>query len=141
QTLLLLRKRLDDARQRFARDVLHDEEDLAVLIDDVDRRHHVRMADARDETRFVDEHVDERAIASEMRVHPFDRDGSFEARAAALAADVHRRHPAARDLAVDSVPADRELRSGHFAPCFVFKMWKYRRAMPDAAAARTTLPP
>src|SRR5437764_10240747 len=44
-----------------------DLEDLAVLIDDVDRRHHVRMPDARGEARFVDEHVDERAIAGDRK--------------------------------------------------------------------------
>ena len=60
-------------------DVLHDEEELALGRDDVERRHDVRVADARGEPRLVEEHRDELGILRELRVQPLDRDGAREA--------------------------------------------------------------
>ena len=53
------RVRLMSWLERLAADVLHDEEELAVRRDDVERGHDVRVLDARREPRLVEEHRDE----------------------------------------------------------------------------------
>ena len=68
-----------EPRERLALHVLHDEEELAVGLHDVERRHHVRVADARGEARLVEEHRDELGVLGELRVEALDRDGAREA--------------------------------------------------------------
>ena len=60
--LPLLARRANEARERLALDVVHDEEELALVGDDVERRHDVRVLDARGEARLVEEHRDELGI-------------------------------------------------------------------------------
>ena len=59
-------------------DVLHDEEDLLVGDDRIERRDDVRMLDARGKARLVDEHLDELALTEEVRMDSFDCDGARE---------------------------------------------------------------
>ena len=86
------------ARERLARHVLHDEEELAVRRDDVERRDDVRMPDARREARLVEEHRDELGILRELRVQPLDRDRAREADRPEQPPEMDRRHAARRDL-------------------------------------------
>jgi hypothetical protein len=76
ETLALFARRLDEPREGFTRDVFHDEEDLALGRDDVERGDDVRMANAPAQPRFVEEHRHELGILREMRMEPFDRDGA-----------------------------------------------------------------
>ena len=102
---------LSEARERLAVDVLQDDEDLARVDDDVERRHDVRVAHARGEPRFVDEHRDELRVRRELRVEPLDRDGAREPDRADDAPEVDRRHAAGRDLPADRVAADDSIRA------------------------------
>ena len=101
--LALLARRAKQLRERLAVDVLHDEEELAVGRDDVDRRDDVRVLDARGEARLVEEHRDELGILGELRMQPLDRDGAREADRAEQAAEVDRRHAAGGDLVVERI--------------------------------------
>ncbi len=56
--------------------------------------------------RLVEEHRDELGVLRELRVQALDRDGAREARRPEQAPEVHRRHPARRDLVVDGVPPE-----------------------------------
>ena len=105
-----------DAREpgeRLAVHVLHDEEELAVRRDDVERRDDVRVADARGEARLVEEHRDELGILRELRVQPLDRDRAREADRTEQSAEMDRGHPACGDGIVESVsPYDSDLLGG-----------------------------
>lgn len=104
--------------QRHSVQIVHDEKQLAVLRNHVERRHDVRVADARREPRFVDEHRDELRLFGEVRVHAFDGDDSLEPRRPEEAAEPHRRHAAGGDFVEDCVtpelaPAERGGRRHH----------------------------
>jgi hypothetical protein len=64
----------DEARERLAGHVVHDEQDLVVRGDDVERLDDVRVPDAGRELRLVEEHRDEVRVAREVRVEPLDGD-------------------------------------------------------------------
>lgn len=89
-------------------DVLHDQEQLAVLGDHVDGLHHVRMPDARHDARLVQEHRDELGVPGVPLVQSLDGDDPREARGADLPCEVHGGHAAGRDLAAERIaPSDR----------------------------------
>src|SRR5262245_5178917 len=67
-----------DRPPRIPEDVLHDEQDLALVRDDVERRNDVRMMDARGNARLIEEHRDEIRVLREMRVQALDRYGARE---------------------------------------------------------------
>ena len=98
--------RSPDLRQRIAEHVLHDEEELAILGNHVQRRHHVGVPDARRQPGFVEEHRDELRVLRELGVEPFDGHRASEASGSEQAAIVHRGHPPSRDLIMDRVPTD-----------------------------------
>ena len=52
-----------EGRERVALDVLHDDEQLVLLGDDVERGNDVGMTDHRGEPRLVEEHGDELGVA------------------------------------------------------------------------------
>jgi hypothetical protein len=85
-------------------DVLHDDEELAALRDDVDRLNDVGMTDASNEPRLVEEHRDEIRIAGIAFVEAFDRHDSRKARSSDLSCEMDRRHPARRDLRTQLIP-------------------------------------
>ena len=91
--------------------VLHDEEELAVGGDDVERRHDVRVPDARGEARLVEEHRDELGILGELRVEALDRDRAREADRTEQPPEVDRRHAAGGDLVVERIAPDDAQRS------------------------------
>ena len=92
--------------------VLHDEEELAVGRDHIERRRDVGVANARRDARFVQEHRDELVLAREVRVEALDRHEAREAPGAERAPEVHRRHATRRDLVVDRVAAIDDVRTG-----------------------------
>src|SRR5688572_18642061 len=77
--LALLAEAMHGRAERLAADVVHrDEEAIAFLTDLVDL-HDVRMADARSDARFVEEHAHEARLPREVLVDRLDRDQAFEA--------------------------------------------------------------
>ncbi len=68
-----LAQRPDHPRKRLARDVLHDEKDLVIRRDDVDRRHDVLVTDARDEACLAEKHANPLGILRKLRVKLLDR--------------------------------------------------------------------
>ena len=110
-----LRARLEEACERLAVHVLHDEQELVIDRDDVDDRHHVRVPDALAEARLLEEQRDELGIARELLVQALDGDRLREASRADGATEVDRGHTAGRELAVELVTAHHpRLRSdGH----------------------------
>jgi hypothetical protein len=94
----LARLRLaENARERRAVHVLHDDEELAVLRDDIERLDDVGVPYARHEARLVEEHGEEVRVARERLMEPLDRDRAHEARGAHLPPDVDGRHASRRN--------------------------------------------
>jgi len=81
-----------------ALDVLHDQEELAVLLGDVERRDDVGVADVRRHPRLVEEHGDELGIFGEVRVHGLDRHLPLEAPRSLGAPGLHRLAQPARQV-------------------------------------------
>ncbi len=89
-------RRAKQARERLAFDVLHHEEELADVGDDVEGADHVRVPNSRREPRLVEEHRDELGVRRELRVKTLDRDRAREPNRPDEATEVHGRHPAGR---------------------------------------------
>ena len=70
--------------QRFAFEVLHDEERRAVLLADIKQRANVRVIKPRDRASFTVEALAELRIAGEALGQDLDRDGAIEPRVARL---------------------------------------------------------
>ena len=101
----LLARRQEEAGERLPAHVLHDEQDLVVAHDHVERGHDVRVPDARGEPGLVEEHRDELRVLREVRVEALDGDRAVEAAGAEQPAYVDGRHAAGGDLAEDRVTA------------------------------------
>ena len=99
---------LEDAGERLAMDVLHHQEQLVLVADDVDRRHDVGVADARGEAGLVDQHGDELRIARQVRVQPLDGDDTGEAALASQPPEPDGGHAARRELTEKLVTIDDE---------------------------------
>ena len=91
--------------------VFHHQEQVVVGLHDVERRDHVRVADARNQARLVEEHRDEIRVLREVSVELLDRDRPREAFRSDEAPDVDGGHPARRDLPVERIPSDDPLGS------------------------------
>ena len=96
----------EQARERLALHVLHDEKELAFEGDDVERADDVGMTDAGRDARLVEEHRDEVGLLGELGMEPLDGDGPREADGPEEAPDVHGGHAAGRDLVMERVAAD-----------------------------------
>ena len=106
--LLAGRARLrEEAAERLAVHVLHDQEKLAPLGDDVEHGRYIGVEDARCEARFVDEHRRELGVSYELRVQAFDRDDAPEASVPDDPPEVHGGHSAGGDHVMDFVEARR----------------------------------
>ena len=106
QAIAAIARAPDEARERLAADVLHDEQELVVVHDDVEGRDDVRVLDARGEPRLVEEHRGEVRVVRELRVQALDGDRTEEPRGADQAPEVDRRHATGRDRVVDGVTVD-----------------------------------
>ncbi len=103
-------RRLHQAPERFALDVLEHEKQLVLRRHDVERRDDVVVMNARNHPRFVDEAGAELGVLCELRMKLLDRNRASEPPRAGEPAEVDGRHPARRDLAVHGVAADRSRR-------------------------------
>jgi hypothetical protein len=104
----------EQPRERLAVQVLHDDEELPILGDDVQRRGDVGVLDARRQPRLVEQHRHERGIRGEVRVKPLDRHRPREPRGPEEAPEVDRRHAAAGELVAQRVATDEQRRCGHW---------------------------
>jgi hypothetical protein len=87
---------------------IHDDEELVALLPELVDVDEIRMVKVGDDARFVEEHVDDRAIEREVREDPLDDDGPLEAVRTAQPAKQDLRHSAdgepAHDLVAPDVP-------------------------------------
>ncbi len=109
--------RVQHARERLAVHVVHDEEDLSFLDDDVEGRDDVGVANASCEARLVEEHGHEVRVLRVLGVEPLDRDGAREPLGAEEAPVVDGGHAPRCDGVVDGVAAEDEWLPG-FLHCF-----------------------
>src|SRR5687767_6334826 len=84
-----LDRRRNELGRRRALHVIHDEEIASLVFADFEDRDDVRMADARGETRLVEEHVDERGLIRKMRMQTFDRVEALETSWTSKTSEVH----------------------------------------------------
>ena len=99
--------RSDQPRQRLAVDVLHDQQQLAVVDrDHVQRSDHVAVLDPGRQAGLVQEHRHEIRITSELRVQPLDGYCSAKAPLAAHPPEKDARHTPRGDLVMDRVASD-----------------------------------
>ena len=100
---LVLRERTQQAQQVLALDVLHDDEELAVLLAELVDLHDVGVREARRDLRLVDEHVDELRILVVRAEDLLDDDGALEAGGAFAARTIHVRHASAAEAGSERV--------------------------------------
>ena len=123
-------QRAGESCDRFAGDVLHDEEELAAGGDDVEGRHHVGVPDPCGEARLVEEHRDELGVRRELCVQPLDRHGAGEADRAEQAPQMDRGHAASGDRLIEGVsPYDTYFWGGVAHAVFIVpsKVWRHRQ--------------
>src|SRR5262249_7427303 len=68
--------------ERAALDIVHDQQELAVGVLDVDDTHDVRVAHERRESRLGEEHLDEALVVEEVRVRALYRHRALKTRGA-----------------------------------------------------------
>ena len=105
-------REVGELREGDAGRVLHDEEQLLAVRDDVEHWHDVRMPDAAREARLVGEHCREGRVHRAARVEALDRDDAREARRAEDAAEVDLGHPAAADRVEEGIATDDDRSAG-----------------------------
>ena len=76
---------------------LHREEEAGVVLPDVEHLHHVLVMQRGREPRLAEEHVDELAIAGEVRQHALQDQLAREALDPGQPRDEQLRHPALRE--------------------------------------------
>ncbi len=130
----LLARHPGEPQQRLAVDVLHDEEKLAALRDDVDGLDDVRVADARDDARLVQEHRDEVRIPGVALVKALDGDDAREAGGSDLPCEVHGGHASGRNFAAEGVPPSDGAAQRTFQPRLLY-------SVAPVAAGRALHPP
>src|SRR5690606_16888683 len=88
--------------------ILHHQEEELVLDADVDRRHHVRVADARGQASLVQEHRHQFRLVEQMGVGDLDGQQTLEVAHSAYTTHVHGTHPS-RSQSVQYVVAPQTL--------------------------------
>jgi hypothetical protein len=99
-------ERAPDARERFALDEVHHQEELAPLAHDVERLDDVGMVDSGSEPRLVQEHGDKIGILREVGMKALDGHRAREPPMTLRAPHVHAGHSAGGDLPADRVTAN-----------------------------------
>ena len=94
------------ARSRLALQVLHRHEELAAFASELVHRDDVRVMDARDDARFIEEHRDERRLPREVRQDAFDDDRPLEAMRPLHTAKEDLRHSTTREVPRDLVATE-----------------------------------
>ena len=95
----------DHVAQRVSGDVLHREEDRAVVVALVVDAHHVGVVEPGGRAGLADEPLGEVVVVTEAGVHHLDGDGAVEADVGGL---VDTRHAAAGDATADAIAAVEE---------------------------------
>ncbi len=93
-----LRGAREQATERVALHVLHDDVVALVARANLEDGNDVRVVDARGEARLLQEHLDELGLARQVRVQALDGGEALEAADAREAREVHRGHAARREL-------------------------------------------
>ena len=101
--------------ERLSQHEIHDQEELGLRLDHVERPDHVGVLDPHRQPRLVEEHRREVPLGEEVRVHPLDGDGARHAGAGGHATQVNGGHPAGRDRVVQRVPAKVQKRRRRLA--------------------------
>jgi len=97
-------KRLgDDLVERLPLEILHRDVKRAVALADLVRVDHVRVVQARRETRLVQEHVAEALFLRELRAKALDDDELVEPHRAAGNGEIHVRHAASAEAREDLI--------------------------------------
>jgi hypothetical protein len=102
--------------QRLAGDVLEDLEEVALVLEDVERGDHVGVTDARRDARLVEEHGDEGRLRGQLGPELLDGQEPPRGGPAHRASDVHGGHPAIGEATVHLVQpvcAPQESRPPH----------------------------
>ncbi len=107
----LLQRLARDLSEILAVDVLHREEVVAIFDADVVDLRDVGMMQGRGETRLVEEHLDERRVARQLRQDPLDHPELLEALESHRAREVELGHATDRDLANQVILAELVARS------------------------------
>ncbi len=92
----------DQVAQGVAGDVLHGQEDRAVVVALVEHRHHVGVGEPRGRARLADEACREVVVVAEAGVHHLEGAHPVQSKVGGL---VYGRHAAASDAGADAVPA------------------------------------
>ncbi len=105
---LLITRCAYETAQRFAADVLHDQQQLVLALENVECLNDVRMLHASRESRLVEEHRGEVGIVGELRVQSLDGDGAREADRPHEAAEVDLRHSSRSDRIEDRIAPNHQ---------------------------------
>ena len=95
------RQPADERAQGAARDVLHRDVRDALVLEEVEHGHHVRVVERRRQARLADEPLREQRVAVE--VEPLE---SYVAVECGLAGQIHHAHPAPRERSNDLIGSD-----------------------------------
>jgi hypothetical protein len=95
---------IEQARERLAVDVLHDQEELPLIGNHIECAHDVVVCDASRQARLVQEHRDEARVLGQVRMQPLDGHGLRKSTRGEDASQVHARHATGGELRVDDVP-------------------------------------
>ncbi len=87
-------------------EVLHDHEEAGLVVSELVDRDDVRMMEARNDARLVEEHVAELALAGEVREHLLHDDRAIETERAFLSSEVDLRHASCREEAEQLVTTE-----------------------------------
>src|SRR6185369_17552888 len=74
----LERHPLHQVRDTFTLEVLHDQDELAVLFRELVDVYDIGMMDPRDDTRLVDEHLPDAVLLRQVREDPLQHHGTLE---------------------------------------------------------------
>jgi hypothetical protein len=105
----ILRALAQEPRHRLAEQILHRDVVRPVGFTEVEHVADVRVADPRRDARLVEEHLGELLLLREVRVNALERDELLEPRRAGDAREIHRRHPARRELEHELIPPELPL--------------------------------
>src|SRR5262249_32187373 len=121
-----------EARERLSLHVIHHEKELTPRGDDVERAHHVRVANSSGKPRLVEEHRDELGIFRVLRVEALDRYRAREANRPEEPAEVYSGHPTRGDLAVERIATNYMGWISHWEPAYQIWLELSRRDCIDA---------
>ncbi len=97
---------LPEAAQGLPGQVLHDQVQLAVVLPQLLHLHHVRVADACDDPRLVEEHGAELLLLRQVGEHPLEDHGPLKAARPQQLSEDDLGHAPGGELPQDLIPTD-----------------------------------